>query len=107
MDIREIQHKAVILHLKCRDEIGIRLDGILLFGSYAKGNPRKDSDIDIAALSYSFGKSRFKEGSLINTLAHDIDTRFEVIPVNTNEYCDQPSISPIIFEIQKNHIWLF
>lgn len=107
MDIQEIRHKAIIFYLRCRDELGIRLDGILLFGSYARKEQRRGSDIDLAVLSQSFGKDRFKEGSMLNVLAHEIDSRFEVIPVNTKEYCDQPSISPIIFEIQKKHIWLF
>lgn len=39
----------------------IIVDKIILYGSYAKGNPREHSDIDVAIISPSFKGKRFFE----------------------------------------------
>jgi predicted nucleotidyltransferase len=36
------------------EAMGIRVDQIIVFGSYAKGNAKKDSDIDVAVISDDF-----------------------------------------------------
>ncbi|KKR78517.1 MAG: polymerase beta domain protein region protein [Candidatus Nomurabacteria bacterium GW2011_GWA2_40_9] len=43
------------------EKAGIPVVHLLLFGSYAKGNARLDSDIDIAVISDSFGKDEIEE----------------------------------------------
>jgi len=46
----------------------VRVEQVILYGSYAKGNAREESDIDIAVLSEDFG--RMSELEVIQTLAH-------------------------------------
>lgn len=59
---------------------------ILLFGSYAKGNYRKDSDIDVLVVS-----PYFKEGNYISHMqylfraASKVSSRLEPIPVTPAE----------------------
>lgn len=48
--------KKVIHFYKQDLEKKIRIDRIILFGSYAKGNTHKDSDIDLVVLSDDFKK---------------------------------------------------
>jgi predicted nucleotidyltransferase len=36
------------------EAMGIRVDQIILFGSYAKGNAKRESDIDVAVISEDF-----------------------------------------------------
>lgn len=85
----------------------IHPDVIILFGSYAKGNVNKNSDIDIAVVSKKFGKNRHKEGVLLNMLAHEIDSRLEVIPVSLKEYMKKFTTSPILDQIHKTGTVLF
>jgi predicted nucleotidyltransferase len=41
--------------------LGISAERIILFGSYAKGNPREDSDIDLVVISDDFKKLNLRE----------------------------------------------
>ena len=66
-------------------EKGVNFRKIILFGSYAAGRQRRDSDIDIAVVSGDFGKDRFEEGVLLSkedfneetwqTLLHEIKSK--------------------------------
>lgn len=50
---------------QCLKESGLTVSRIVLFGSHAKGNATKDSDIDIVILSDDFkGKNIFKRAQL-------------------------------------------
>lgn len=42
-------------------KLGIRPKKIILFGSYAKGNPREDSDIDLIVISNDFEHLNLRE----------------------------------------------
>lgn len=105
MDIRYIKQKAVELRHELLKN-NIHSDIIILYGSYATGKNRKDSDIDIAVISRDFGKNRFREGSTLNFLASKIDPRFEAVPYSLKEYMSPGSISPLLAEIDKKGIVL-
>ena len=85
----------------------IKIDGIYLFGSYAKGNPNKDSDIDIAVLSKEFEGIRFIDGSKISRIIIDetypdlqfVD--FEIHPYKTEEFTED---NPFVAEILKTGV---
>ena len=55
--IKEIinEYKKTLFYL------GIRVERVILFGSFAKGNPRKDSDIDLIVVSNDFEKLNLRE----------------------------------------------
>ena len=40
---------------------GIHVERVILFGSFAKGKPRKDSDIDLVVVSDDFEKLNLRE----------------------------------------------
>ena len=40
---------------------GIKVERIILYGSFAQGNPREDSDIDLVVVSESFQKMDLRE----------------------------------------------
>lgn len=42
-------------------EMGISVEKVVLFGSYAKGMPREDSDIDFLVVSRDFGNKNIRE----------------------------------------------
>ncbi len=56
--------KEVILCLKENEKLkklGINAEKIILYGSYAKGNPREESDIDLIVISKDFEKLNLRE----------------------------------------------
>lgn len=83
------------------DDISVRK--ALLFGSFAKGENRKGSDIDVAIVSEQFGHNRIKEGQLLFKKARLIDSRIEPIPVSVYDY-ENNDDSPILYEIKKSGI---
>lgn len=61
---------------------GIRVSKVILFGSYAKGNATRDSDIDVAVISKQFGRDAIKEMMLLRRIALEIDSHIEPIPLS-------------------------
>jgi predicted nucleotidyltransferase len=106
LDIGEIRNLALHVRRELLKK-NIKTNVAILFGSYAKGIPRKDSDIDLAFVSSSFGRDRFKEGVLLNRLAQNIDSRIEAIPIALKEYQKLNTLSPILDQINKTGIVLF
>lgn len=52
---------------------------IILYGSYAKGTPREDSDIDVAVILESVDDDFLKSETKLFRLKRDIDPRIEPI----------------------------
>jgi len=84
---------------------GINIDRVILFGSYAKGHARPESDIDIAIISKDFGKDRVEEGMTLFRIAGKIDPRLEPIPFSTKVFENDTWI-PLIYEIRQKGIEL-
>ena len=55
--IREIIKQYKDSLLKC----GVQVERFILYGSFAQGNPREDSDIDLVVISESFQKMDLRE----------------------------------------------
>ena len=84
---------------------GINIDRVILYGSYAKGNVRPDSDIDIAIISKDFGKDRVEEGMTLYRIAGKIDPRLEPVPFSREMYENDTWI-PLIYEIREKGVEL-
>jgi len=70
---------------------GIDVSQAILFGSYAKGTAKPESDIDIAIVSSQFGKNNLKEMMLLRRLALKIDSHIEPLPFSPREINDRYS----------------
>lgn len=79
---------------------GIPVTRAVLFGSWAKGKARKDSDIDICLVSPQFGKDDLVEMRylLMETMA--VDSRIEPISLSVEDY--ENDATPFIIEIKKH-----
>ncbi len=60
------------------------LDRIVLFGSYAKGNQREDSDIDVAIIVNSIDQDYFTYAPLLWKLRREIDDRIQPILIENS-----------------------
>jgi len=58
----------------------------IIFGSYAKGNPKEESDIDVALVLPSFTGDRFEDRRKIVPLRRKIDGRIEPIPFKPDDF---------------------
>ncbi|WP_066640157.1 nucleotidyltransferase domain-containing protein [Desulfolucanica intricata] len=58
----------------------IKVDSVILFGSYAKGTADKDSDVDIAVISPEFGRNPLKDKQLVyrTIVKENIEPYFEI-----------------------------
>ncbi len=92
--IKEIA-KDYIRRLK---ENNIPVRKALLFGSYALGTHRKDSDIDIAIVSTIFKGDRYADRRLIVPFRRGLDSRIEPMPFTQDDF-DAGGI--LIDEIKK------
>jgi predicted nucleotidyltransferase len=68
----------------------------ILFGSYAKGNPHKDSDIDIAIVFSDYDNRLDRQVELMK-LTRKIDSRIEPHPFRENEFeISNPFVNEIL-----------
>lgn len=81
---------------------GIKIIGIYVFGSYAKGNARPKSDIDVAVVSPNFGNDRQGERVNLMSLSQKIDTAIEPHPFSPQDFDDR--YYPLSQEIKKTGI---
>lgn len=79
----------------------IRVDKIILFGSYGYGFPREDSDFDIAVISSDFEKMDLLEKiSLFAKVPVAVDSRVELIGFSKKQFQNPEKAS--LLETIKN-----
>jgi len=76
----ELLKKEIVEKLK-----PLNPEKIILFGSYAYGNPTKDSDLDICVVEKNY-KNRFQEKQKIRELLKDIDLPKDILNPTLEEY---------------------
>lgn len=86
----------------------IKLDSVILFGSYAKGTAVENSDVDIAVISPEFGQNPLKDKQLIyrTIIRDDIEPFFEIHTFTPSELKDSDSF--FISEIRSTGkmVWM-
>ena len=75
---------------------------IILFGSYAKGTQRKDSDIDIAVITDDIKTDKFDEEVNLMQLRNDIDYRIEPHIISVADF--ENDETPFVVEVKKTGI---
>lgn len=97
MDIKQV--KAIIKkYIKTLLQDGIKIEKVILFGSYAENKAKDNSDIDLCIISKNFGKNKIEEMSYLLLKAYDICTLIEAIPYHT-DYFRENDYLPLIDEI--------
>jgi len=80
------------------DDLGLKK--VYLFGSYAQGKEREESDIDIALVLDNM-TNFFSTQMLLMRLRRKIDLRIEPHPIGVKDF---NAMNPFAYEIQKNGI---
>ncbi|MCS7143454.1 MAG: nucleotidyltransferase domain-containing protein [Archaeoglobaceae archaeon] len=89
----EIKKKAEVLKVEL-EKIGFKVSSIYLFGSYAKGDWLKTSDIDLAVVSDDFRSLKFLERlDIVNKIIWDKRIgNVEILPLTREEVEKNESI---------------
>ena len=66
----------------------IRVERVILFGSYARGNPRPWSDIDLAVVSPDFHGGTEEDHLLLARVARRITPQIEALPYLPEDFID-------------------
>lgn len=70
---------------------------VFLFGSFARGKAKSDSDIDVAVVSESLPPDRFEARSQLMHLRWNIDLQIEPHPFRPEDFTeDNPEAAEII-----------
>lgn len=79
----------------------ISVERVILYGSYAKGKMREDSDIDLAIVSDKFGKNYSEEGKyLFRKLWEVKESNIDPIGYSPKDF-NNPNPSPLLYEIRR------
>lgn len=105
MDQPDFAAIAVTLYHSLLAE-GVIVDGVILFGSYARKDAKPESDIDLAILSRHFGGNRIRDGALVNLHAHRAHPKAEAVPISLGEWFGREFVSPVVHEIKKEGIFV-
>ena len=82
---------------------GIRVEKVILYGSFVSGNIHEGSDIDLAVVSPDFGKDRYEERKLLFQMAWRIDPRIEPVPISSQSY-ENDTWLPLIHAVREKGI---
>ena len=87
------KNKINIIHkyIHLLKQEGVKVSRVILFGSYARGTEKPDSDIDLAIISSQFGRDNLKEMMFLRKLALKIDSHIEPLAFSPQDLRDRYS----------------
>jgi uncharacterized protein len=77
----------------------VRVREAFVYGSYARGDQKEWSDIDLAVVSPDFSSDLFEERIALMILAAQIDDRIEPHPFRPEDFDEQ---DPLVDEIRRS-----
>lgn len=82
-------------YLKALSDNGIKVDKAILFGSYAKGEARANSDIDLLLVSSMFNEENDDYTGIIWRLTEVSEYKIEPIAIGEKRYLED-DVSPLL-----------
>ena len=79
-------------------ESKIPVESMIVFGSYAKGNERPSSDVDVCVVSDIFRENNIEDMQMLFKKARQIDSRLEPYPMNPKDLknIENPIVNEIV-----------
>lgn len=88
-------------YINSLENCGFPIDKAFLFGSYARGDFRKDSDIDLAIVSKKLARNREKNEKFLWHQVIDVDPRIEPVGYAPKDF----NLSdPLVWEIKEEGV---
>ena len=90
-------YQIIYQYLNVLKENNLNYTKVYLYGSYAYGNYKEDSDIDLAIVSDDFDGDVIDDQLLLMKLRRKVDLRIEPHPFRSEEFsADDPFVKTII-----------
>jgi predicted nucleotidyltransferase len=84
---------SIIQKFKQALEVNIRVEQLILFGSYASGTAREDSDIDLVVISPSFsGKTYWERIDILTEAIYEVFAPIEASAFTPDEWKSKKSL---------------
>lgn len=106
---RELFPKKIVTHYIHCLQRHININGVLLYGSFAYGQPTKHSDVDLVVISPDFSRQSFDNRMDFLTHARDMQARqiaMDVIGYTPQEFSQAEKFSAILTQAKKKGKWL-
>lgn len=84
---------------KVLEKNGIKVEKLIVFGSYAKGKIKPWSDLDLCVVSKQFGKDYHEELVKLMQLTNSVDPMIEPHPYHPEDLADY--YDPLAYEINR------
>jgi len=104
-NIKDIKPILNEIKEKLQKMYGKRLNGIILIGSYSRGDATEDSDIDVVLLLRDMkypDEEIIKSSNALGDLELNYDTLISLIPIDNNDFIERHL--PIILNAEKEGI---
>jgi predicted nucleotidyltransferase len=82
---------AKIARIARRIAVRFRPEKVILFGSWARGDARPDSDVDLLVVTTLNGTKRSKQIEILGAL-HDIVVATDIVVVTPQEFADYADV---------------
>ena len=100
---RQAIKRIVVEYKKVLKTFGINAQKVILFGSYARGNPGEYSDIDLVVISRDFKKYNLRERlELLGLVAGKVFEPIEALGYTPEEMAEEKKAHSFVGDIQ-NH----
>ena len=102
--------KKIVNHYINNLEQKIKVEGVLLFGSFAWGKPTKHSDVDLAIISPSFSKRNFDKRLDLLIDARDkiaFQIAMDIVGYTPEEFDQIEKHSAIMAKAKKDGKWIY
>lgn len=93
--------KILLKYKSLLEKGGFSIKKMILYGSYARGNFKNYSDIDVCIISDTFQKNKDYYESYLWKKVLEVDCRIEPVGYHPKEFKD---IDPLVNEIKKEGI---
>lgn len=107
---REFEKVIQEFTAKILELLGDRLKKVILYGSYARGDYTKNSDIDIMILTDFSDEEIVKYRNQIREIACDVEMENDIVisPLlkNIDKYNERTNVIPFYYNVQKEGVIL-
>lgn len=97
--LKDTPKNLIKAYRKVLEKNGIKIEKLILFGSYAKGTAMPWSDLDLCVVSKQFGKDHHEELVRLMNLTSQVDSMIEPHPYHPKDLEDY--WDPLAHEINK------